>query len=62
MTPRLLLAALSSRVHDAQSPVLSDSYDILTEVLGAPTNDNASQQTRMVSLLSFFFLQLKGFR
>lgn len=53
MASRLLLAALSIPVYDAQSAVLSDSYGILTEVLGTPTNDNASRHARMASLLGY---------
>lgn len=53
MASRLLLAALSIPVYDAQSAVLSDSYGILTDVLGTPTNENASRHARMASLLGY---------
>lgn len=53
MASRLLLAALSIPVYDAQSAVLSGSYGVLSDVLGTPTNDNASRHARMASLLGY---------
>lgn len=53
MASRLLLAALSIPVYDAQSAVLSDSYGILSDVLGTPTNENSSRHARMASLLGY---------
>lgn len=53
MASRLMLAALSIPVYDAQSAVLSDSYGIMTDVLGTPTNDNATRHARMGSLLGY---------
>lgn len=53
MASRLLLAALSIPVYDAQSAVLSDSYGIMTDVLGTPTSENAARHARMASLLGY---------
>lgn len=53
MASRLLLAALSIPVYDAQSAVLSDSYGIMTDVLGTPMSENASRHARMASLLGY---------
>lgn len=53
MASRLLLAALSIPVYDAQSAVLSDSYGIMTDVLGTPTSENADRHARMASLLGY---------
>lgn len=53
MASRLLLAALSIPVYDAQSAVLSDSYGVMTDVLGTPTSENAARHARMASLLGY---------
>lgn len=53
MASRLLLASLSIPVYDAQSSVLSDSYGVLSDVLGSPTNDNNIRHARMASLLGY---------
>lgn len=53
MASRLLLAALSIPVYDAQSAVLSDSYGIMTDVLGTPASENAARHARMASLLGY---------
>lgn len=53
MASRLLLASLSIPVYDAQSAVLSDSYGIMTDVLGTPTSENAARHARMASLLGY---------
>lgn len=53
MASKLLLAALSIPVYDAQSAVLSDSYGAMTDVLGTPMSDNAARHTRMASLLGY---------
>lgn len=53
MASRLLLAALSIPVYDPQSAVLSDSYGIMTDVLGTPTSENAARHARMASLLGY---------
>lgn len=53
MASKLLLAALSIPVYDAQSAVLSDSYGAMSDVLGAPTSENSLRHTRMASLLGY---------
>ena len=53
MASRLMLAALSIPVYDAQSAVLSDSYGVMTDVLGTPTSENAARHARMASLLGY---------
>ncbi len=53
MASKLLLAALSIPVYDAQSAVLSDSYGAMTDVLGTPMSENAARHMRMASLLGY---------
>ncbi len=53
MASKLLLAALSIPVYDAQSAVLSDSYGAMTDVLGTPMSENAARHARMASLLGY---------
>ena len=53
MASKLLLAALSIPVYDAQSAVLSDSYGAMTDVLGTPMSENAARHLRMASLLGY---------
>lgn len=53
LASRLMLAALSIPVYDAQSAVLSDSYGVMTDVLGTPMSENAARHARMSSLLNY---------
>lgn len=53
LASRLMLAALSVPVYDAQSAVLSDSYGVMTDVLGTPMSENAARHARMASLLNY---------
>jgi translation initiation factor 3 subunit A len=53
LASRLMLAALSIPVYDAQSAVLSDSYGVMTDVLGTPMSENAARHARMASLLNY---------
>lgn len=53
LASRLVLAALSIPVYDAQSAVLSDSYGVVTDVLGTPMSENAARHARMASLLNY---------
>jgi translation initiation factor 3 subunit A len=50
---RLMLAALSIPVYDAQSAVLSDSYGVMSDVLGTPMSENAARHSRMATLLNY---------
>jgi translation initiation factor 3 subunit A len=53
LASRLMLAALSIPVYDAQSAVLSDSYGVMTDVMGTPMSENAARHARMASLLNY---------
>jgi translation initiation factor 3 subunit A len=53
LASRLMLAALSIPVYDAQSAVLSDSYGVMSDVLGTPMSENAARHGRMASLLNY---------
>eukprot|EP00172_Hildenbrandia_rubra_P000013 Plantae.Rhodophyta-Hildenbrandia_rubra.ctg10070.p1 GENE.Plantae.Rhodophyta-Hildenbrandia_rubra.ctg10070~~Plantae.Rhodophyta-Hildenbrandia_rubra.ctg10070.p1 ORF type:complete len:919 (+),score=200.79 Plantae.Rhodophyta-Hildenbrandia_rubra.ctg10070:782-3538(+) len=51
LASRLLLAALSIPVYDAQSAVLSDSYGAMTDMMGTAVSENAARHARMAGLL-----------
>lgn len=53
LASRLLLAALSIPVYDTQSAVFSDSYGIVTDVMGASLSESAVRHARMASLLNY---------
>lgn len=53
MASKLLLAALSIPVYDAQSAVLSDAYGAMTDVMGTSMSENAARHARMASLLGY---------
>jgi translation initiation factor 3 subunit A len=53
LASRLMLAALSIPVYDAQSAVLSDSYGVMTDVMGTPMSENAARHARMATLLNY---------
>lgn len=60
MASRLILAALSIPVYDAQSAAFSESYGVMTEVMGAPTNENAARHARMAALLGYSTAARRG--
>ncbi|KAI0562683.1 Translation initiation factor eIF-3 subunit A [Gracilaria domingensis] len=53
MASRLVLAALSIPVYDDRSAMLSESYGVITDVLGSRTNENAARHARMAALLGY---------
>eukprot|EP00178_Gracilaria_changii_P026361 TRINITY_DN810_c0_g1_i2.p1 TRINITY_DN810_c0_g1~~TRINITY_DN810_c0_g1_i2.p1 ORF type:complete len:985 (-),score=228.33 TRINITY_DN810_c0_g1_i2:1811-4765(-) len=60
MASRLVLAALSIPVYDDRSAVLSESYGVITDVLGSPINENAARHARMAALLGYSTAARRG--